>query len=100
MVPNDRLSTPSEAAVKMVAGQVPMDDKDFKKHLKDLVEGHHHPEEHDWASPEARAGAAKPAKAKTSNSTKARKKTAPAARKKRTRGSHGPKASGAGKGAA
>jgi hypothetical protein len=26
-----------------------MDDKDFKKHLQDLVHGHHHPEEHDWA---------------------------------------------------
>ncbi len=26
-----------------------MDEKDFKKHLQDLVHGHHHPEEHDWA---------------------------------------------------
>jgi hypothetical protein len=26
-----------------------MDDKDFRKHLKDLAHGHHHPEEHDWA---------------------------------------------------
>jgi hypothetical protein len=25
-----------------------MDEKDFKKHLKDLAHGHHHPEEHDW----------------------------------------------------
>jgi hypothetical protein len=31
-----------------------MDEKDFKKHLKDLAEGHHHPEEHDWdASPKS-----------------------------------------------
>ena len=27
-----------------------MDEKDFKKHLRDLVHGHHHPEEHDWAN--------------------------------------------------
>jgi hypothetical protein len=26
-----------------------MDDKEFKKHLQDLVHGHHHPEEHDWS---------------------------------------------------
>jgi hypothetical protein len=26
-----------------------MDEKDFKKHLHDLVHGHYHPEEHDWA---------------------------------------------------
>jgi len=26
-----------------------MDEKDFKKHLRDLVHGHHHPEEHDWS---------------------------------------------------
>jgi hypothetical protein len=32
-----------------MAGRVHMDEKDFKKHLKDLAEGHHHPEEHDWA---------------------------------------------------
>jgi hypothetical protein len=25
-----------------------MDEKDFKKHLRDLAHGHHHPEEHDW----------------------------------------------------
>ncbi len=25
-----------------------MDEKDFKKHLQDLVRGHHHPAEHDW----------------------------------------------------
>ena len=27
-----------------------MDEKDFKKHLRDLAHGHHHPEEHDWAT--------------------------------------------------
>lgn len=30
-----------------------MDEKDFKKHLADLVHGHHHPEQHDW-SPETK----------------------------------------------
>jgi hypothetical protein len=30
-----------------------MDDKTFKKHLKDLAAGHHHPEEHDWSTPTA-----------------------------------------------
>lgn len=41
-----------------------MDDKDFKKHLKDLTEGHHHPEEHDWAA-SGQAAAAKPAQPKS-----------------------------------
>ncbi len=26
----------------------PMNDAEFKRHLKDLAHGHHHPEEHDW----------------------------------------------------
>jgi hypothetical protein len=26
-----------------------MDEKAFKKHLKDLAHGRHHPEEHDWS---------------------------------------------------
>ena len=26
-----------------------MNEEEFKKHLKDLAHGHHHPEEHDWA---------------------------------------------------
>ncbi len=59
-----------------------MDDKDFKKHLKDLVEGHHHPEEHDWASPQAGGGAAKPAKAKTAKTGNPRKHTAAPAGKR------------------
>lgn len=25
-----------------------MDEKDFKKHLADLIHGHRQPEEHDW----------------------------------------------------
>jgi len=27
-----------------------MNEQEFKRHLKDLVHGHHHPEEHDWES--------------------------------------------------
>jgi hypothetical protein len=27
-----------------------MNDVEFKKHLKDLAHGHHHPEEHDWSA--------------------------------------------------
>ncbi len=26
-----------------------MDEKDFKKHLRDLAHGEHHPQEHDWS---------------------------------------------------
>jgi hypothetical protein len=28
-----------------------MNNQEFKHHLKDLVHGKHHPEEHDWAEP-------------------------------------------------
>ena len=54
-----------------------MDEKDFKKHLKDLAHGHHHPEEHDWAT-----GAA-PAKTKAKAKAVAKKpaKKAPAKKK-------------------
>lgn len=38
-----------------------MDEKAFKKHLKGLAEGQHHPEEHDWDD----AAPAKKAPAKT-----------------------------------
>jgi hypothetical protein len=31
-----------------------MDEKDFKKHLQDLVRGHHHPQDHDWADTKVR----------------------------------------------
>jgi hypothetical protein len=45
-----------------------MNEEEFKRHLKDLVHGHHHPEEHDWNGQPAgtrkraggRAAAAKP----------------------------------------
>jgi hypothetical protein len=54
-----------------------MDDKDFKKHLKDLAHGHHHPEEHDWGSETATPTASKRAPAKTAK-TKSTAKRAPA----------------------
>jgi hypothetical protein len=31
-----------------------MDEKSFKKHLQDLVDGRHHPEEHDWSDASGR----------------------------------------------
>ena len=41
-----------------------MDEKDFKKHLRDLAHGHHHPEEHDWATAKpVKKAAATPRKA-------------------------------------
>jgi len=56
-----------------------MDDKAFKKHLKDLAHGHHHPEEHDWA-PETGA------EHKTGNSPKPhRRGTAKGSTARRTR---------------
>jgi hypothetical protein len=52
-----------------------MDEKDFKKHLKDLAHGHHHPEEHDW--PATGAVRAVEKSAKTSKpKARARKRTA------------------------
>ena len=38
-----------------------MNNLEFKRHLKDLAHGHHHPEEHDWET-----GAAKPKPAASS----------------------------------
>jgi hypothetical protein len=46
-----------------------MDEKDFKKHLKDLAHGNHHPEEHDWDKPGAPKSAPKP-RPKTKRSAK------------------------------
>jgi len=34
-----------------------MNEDDFKRHLKDMVHGHHHPEEHDWQDQTAAAPA-------------------------------------------
>jgi hypothetical protein len=41
-----------------------MNDTDFKRHLKDLAHGHHHPEEHDWDRTAAKKAAAPKAAAK------------------------------------
>src|SRR4051794_33496062 len=49
-----------------------MDEHDFKRHLKDLAHGHHHPEEHDWAEPQVRAD--KPARKRTVRTPSVRKK--------------------------
>jgi len=47
-----------------------VNEQTFKKHLRDLAHGHHHPEEHDWKETpgrEKKAPARKePAKAKRS----------------------------------
>ena len=34
-----------------------MEELAFKRHLRDLAHGHHHPEEHDWGSATASGGA-------------------------------------------
>jgi hypothetical protein len=36
-----------------------MNELEFKRHLKDLAHGHHHPEEHDWAGAPASPSTAK-----------------------------------------
>jgi hypothetical protein len=46
-----------------------MDEKQFKKHLKDLAHGHHHPEEHDWP-----ATGAKPRKSAPKTAKRAKKR--------------------------
>lgn len=56
-----------------------MDEKEFKKHLKDLVHGHHHPEEHDWAPDTpvrkpAEREVERPSKSAAAKKTKARSK--------------------------
>jgi hypothetical protein len=39
-----------------------MNELEFKRHLKDLAHGHHHPEEHDWSQQPGGAKAATRAK--------------------------------------
>ncbi|HEY2015594.1 MAG TPA: hypothetical protein VGH38_18950 [Bryobacteraceae bacterium] len=56
-----------------------MDEKDFKKHLRDLAHGQHHPEEHDWSS--------EPGKAKAPATAKARKPAVKTAARKTRRAS-------------
>jgi hypothetical protein len=50
-----------------------MNEEEFKRHLKNLVHGHHHPEEHDWA-PEPGNKAA-PASERSTKRPKNRKST-------------------------
>jgi hypothetical protein len=49
-----------------------MDEKEFKKHLKDLAHGHHRPEEHDWAPDGKAAEPNEPAKATRARRPKGR----------------------------
>jgi hypothetical protein len=55
-----------------------MNELEFKRHLKDLAHGHHHPEEHDWTEQPAhtakKAPAAKSVAKKTTGRKSARKK--------------------------
>ena len=54
--------------VRELLRETHMDEKNFKKHLKDLIRGFHHPEEHDWgtkSSPRQTAGASKRAARRT-----------------------------------
>jgi hypothetical protein len=48
-----------------------MDEKDFKKHLADLVHGHHHPEEHDWSPDDSGRQTGKGVKTTSQKPTKA-----------------------------
>jgi hypothetical protein len=55
-----------------------MNDLEFRRHLKDLAHGHHHPDEHDWApQPAARKSASvqsgKPAHRRTAKKPAAHK---------------------------
>jgi len=50
-----------------------MNDTEFKRHLKDLVHGHHHPEEHDWGQG---AAASAPRKKASAPKRRAAKRTA------------------------
>jgi hypothetical protein len=62
-----------------------MNDQEFKKHLKDMVHGHHHPEEHDWAEPGQAAAKDVETKApakKSAKSVRAKKTSGAAARKR------------------
>ena len=49
-----------------------MDERDFKRHLKDLAHGRHHPEEHDWDRPQG--SAPKPAVKRAAKTVARRKK--------------------------
>ena len=63
----------------LVKGSYHMDEKDFKKHLANLVHGHHHPEEHDWS------GETGPHKGREQADAKPRKPAKAAVRKRPAR---------------
>jgi hypothetical protein len=50
-----------------------MNDADFKRHLKDLVHGHHRPEEHDWGQGTRSTKAAPKTKRRTPKKSAKRK---------------------------
>jgi hypothetical protein len=50
-----------------------MNEREFKKHLRDLVHGMHHPEEHDWGPEKGRV--APKSRAKTSTRAKTKRRT-------------------------
>ncbi len=50
-----------------------MNQLEFKRHLKDLVHGHHHPEEHDWSSQPATTETRQPAAQKPARRRQAKK---------------------------
>jgi hypothetical protein len=57
-----------------------MNEDEFKKHLKDLVQGHHHPEEHDWTESKS----AGPTEMKTKGPVQKVAKIGPGKKKSRT----------------
>jgi hypothetical protein len=52
-----------------------MNELEFKRHLKDLAHGHHHPEEHDWNTGPSASKKAAPAKTKAAPRRAARKRS-------------------------
>jgi hypothetical protein len=59
-----------------------MNDEDFKRHLKDLAHGHHHPEEHDWGGKVAKKAGA-PVRSAASKRHPAGKKIRPPGAKRK-----------------
>jgi hypothetical protein len=57
---------PGETGARIAQSEF-MNELEFKRHLKDLVHGHHHPEEHDWREPGT------PRKAATTHPTRAKR---------------------------
>jgi hypothetical protein len=51
-----------------------MTEREFKKHLRDMVHGMHHPEEHDWGPEKGRVTPGRRAKSSTRAKTKRRSK--------------------------